>query len=78
MIKPLNCPVCDHVLPPQLTMNSPEFPFCSSRCKNVDLFRWGEGKYAIVEDLAERPDILEQILEDDVFSQSENEDEESY
>ncbi|MBL4885545.1 MAG: DNA gyrase inhibitor YacG [Planctomycetaceae bacterium] len=79
MIKPLTCPVCNKALPPQMTQSSPTFPFCSDRCRNVDLFRWGEGKYAIVEDLAERPDLLQEILEDDVFTQvDENEEDESY
>lgn len=75
MIKPLTCPVCNETLPAQITQNSQTFPFCSARCRNVDLFRWGEGKYAIVEDLAERPDLLQEILEEDVFSQP---DEEAY
>ncbi|MCA8989699.1 MAG: DNA gyrase inhibitor YacG, partial [Planctomycetaceae bacterium] len=52
MIKPLTCPVCEQPLPPQITQNSPTFPFCSVRCQHVDLYRWSEGKYAIVEDLA--------------------------
>ncbi len=77
MIKPLTCPVCNKALPPQVTQNSGVFPFCSARCKNVDLFRWSDGKYAIVEDLAQRPDILQEILEDDLFSQS-DEEEDSY
>ena len=25
------------------------FPFCSERCRQIDLYRWSEGKYAIVE-----------------------------
>ncbi len=77
MIKPLTCPICDKPLPPQMTQDSGVFPFCSSRCKNVDLFRWSDGKYAIVEDLAQRPDILQEILEDDLFTQS-NEEEDIY
>ncbi len=77
MIKPLTCPICDKPLPPQMTQDSGVFPFCSPRCKNVDLFRWSDGKYAIVEDLAQRPDILQEILEDDLFTQS-NEEEDIY
>jgi len=77
MIKPLTCPVCNKSLPPQVTQNSGVYPFCSTRCKNVDLFRWSDGKYAIVEDLAQRPDLLQEILEDDLFSPS-DEEEDSY
>lgn len=48
MIRPQTCPICDKDLiavgaPPEL------FPFCSQRCREVDLYRWSIGKYAIVE-----------------------------
>ena len=29
-------------------------PFCSERCRSIDLFRWFDGRYAIVEDLSEQ------------------------
>ena len=64
MIKPLTCPVCKQTLPPQVTQSSATFPFCSSRCQSVDLYRWSEGKYAIVEDLSQRPDALLEHLEE--------------
>jgi len=63
MIKPLTCPVCKRPIPPTSGPDDADFPFCSSRCRQVDLFRWSEGRYAIVEDLSERPDLLEQALE---------------
>ena len=28
------------------------FPFCSERCRQVDLLRWSKGEYQIVEPLA--------------------------
>ncbi|MCA9015222.1 MAG: DNA gyrase inhibitor YacG, partial [Planctomycetaceae bacterium] len=30
------------------------FPFCSKKCRDVDFFRWSEGRYAIVEELDPR------------------------
>lgn len=51
MIRRLTCPVCEIELPPEIGGHSPLFPFCSVRCRQVDLYRWLEGKYAIVEQL---------------------------
>jgi endogenous inhibitor of DNA gyrase (YacG/DUF329 family) len=42
------CPVCGRELPADDAL-SPHRPFCSLRCRQVDLVRWSEGKYAIVE-----------------------------
>ena len=44
------CPICGKTFPPP--ENSPDstasfFPFCSDRCKLVDLGRWLDGKYQI-------------------------------
>lgn len=47
MIKRQSCPVCKNELPDDLTYS----PFCSERCQKVDLFRWFEGKYAVVDQL---------------------------
>ncbi len=35
------CPIC------QSPSNRESFPFCSQRCKDVDLSRWLKGSYAI-------------------------------
>jgi endogenous inhibitor of DNA gyrase (YacG/DUF329 family) len=37
-------------------------PFCSDRCKSIDLLRWSEGRYAIVEQLS--PDEAELLQYD--------------
>jgi endogenous inhibitor of DNA gyrase (YacG/DUF329 family) len=49
MVAPPKCPVCDALLPATAANDSPVFPFCSKRCKQIDLARWLDGKYAIVE-----------------------------
>lgn len=80
MIKPQTCPVCKKPLPPQTGEPDDQFPFCSQRCRNVDLFRWSDGRYAIVENLSERQDLLEELLEqadellDDPDSSADDED----
>ena len=52
MIKPPHCPICNRLLVGNVVRESEWFPFCSDRCRRVDLFRWCDGKYAIVEPLA--------------------------
>ncbi len=51
MIRPQTCPVCNGELPPDAGSNSGLFPFCSKRCRQIDLLRWCDGRYAIVEPL---------------------------
>ena len=42
------CPICKKPVeqPADATTRSP-FPFCSERCKLIDLGRWLDGKYQI-------------------------------
>lgn len=59
MVRAPTCPICDRELAPSSISESPVFPFCSVRCKQIDLLRWCEGKYSVVdrltpEELAER------------------------
>lgn len=56
MIQQLTCPICEAALPAQSSSEVPTFPFCSERCRNVDLFRWWDGRYSIVESIDDRPD----------------------
>lgn len=52
----MRCPICKRPLPgeeppsegspPKAT--NPSFPFCSPRCKLIDLGAWLDGKYRIV------------------------------
>ena len=51
MIQPQTCGVCGKVLEVAGADASKLFPFCSDRCRNIDLYRWTEGKYAIIEPL---------------------------
>ncbi|MCA9066458.1 MAG: DNA gyrase inhibitor YacG [Planctomycetaceae bacterium] len=51
MILRPECPICKKSLPESPEEAQAHFPFCSERCRKVDLFRWWDGKYAVVEDL---------------------------
>jgi endogenous inhibitor of DNA gyrase (YacG/DUF329 family) len=58
MTQVIECPICRKaVTPPSMGIPSP-FPFCSERCRQVDLLRWSKGQYAIVEPLD--PDQVDQ------------------
>ena len=39
----MNCPICRK----EVTPGAPDFPFCSERCRVIDLGNWASGKYAI-------------------------------
>ncbi len=62
MIAPPTCPICSKPLLTEATAKSSAFPFCSERCRQVDLLRWSKGEYRIVEPLA--PQDFEQEISD--------------
>jgi uncharacterized protein len=41
------------------------FPFCSERCKTIDLGRWLSNEYAVVEDLNQGNDLKDKLDLDD-------------
>ncbi|MFQ5734218.1 MAG: DNA gyrase inhibitor YacG [Planctomycetaceae bacterium] len=58
MIKPLACPICGKEIVDSAAAAESLFPFCSRRCQEVDLYRWSEGRYAIIEPVS--PDELQE------------------
>jgi endogenous inhibitor of DNA gyrase (YacG/DUF329 family) len=50
------CPICRK---PTDSQNNPEFPFCSERCRLLDLGNWSAEKYVI-----SRPAFDEEMLEE--------------
>lgn len=61
MVRQSTCPICQTALSAADAAESRLSPFCSERCRNVDLLRWSDGRYAIVESLdpAQIPELLE-------------------
>ena len=58
----LRCPICKN----PVKNEDPEFPFCSERCKAIDLGKWASGAYVIsspVQDISEE-------LPDETFDDS--------
>jgi endogenous inhibitor of DNA gyrase (YacG/DUF329 family) len=56
----LRCPVCDQPIDPK---DAPAMPFCSPRCKQIDLGRWLGERYGMPlerpYDTEEMPDVNE-------------------
>jgi endogenous inhibitor of DNA gyrase (YacG/DUF329 family) len=49
------CPVCKKV---EVKREDPEFPFCSERCRLIDLGKWASGAYRISSPVLD-PEVLE-------------------
>jgi uncharacterized protein len=46
MIK-VRCPICDRWMMGASAKEWPDFPFCSARCRMIDLGRWLGENYAV-------------------------------
>jgi endogenous inhibitor of DNA gyrase (YacG/DUF329 family) len=55
-IKALRCPTCRTIV----VANSEDFPFCSDRCRRLDLGKWASGDYKISSPVQD-PDLLEEL-----------------
>ena len=56
------CPICDVKVVSDDIKKDNLFPFCSPRCKNIDLKRWFNGDYCISRDIT--PEDLENSEEE--------------
>ena len=67
--KPLpKCPTCG------ATADAKARPFCSSRCADIDLGNWFQGKYAIPAVDAADDTIIEALLAGDMASMQDEDD----
>lgn len=57
-MKALRCPTCGAVVLPK----DPDMPFCSDRCRMVDLGKWASGAYRISSPILD-PEVLEGLDE---------------
>jgi endogenous inhibitor of DNA gyrase (YacG/DUF329 family) len=55
-IKPLKCPSCGKLV----KAADEDFPFCSDRCRRIDLGKWAMGVYKISSPVLD-PDLLEDL-----------------
>ena len=59
----LKCPICKA----EVRKENPESPFCSDRCRLIDLGNWASGKYVIsspVTDISDEVDLRRPIDSD--------------
>jgi uncharacterized protein len=54
--KILRCPTCATIVQPK----DEDFPFCSDRCRKIDLGKWAMGVYKISSPVID-PDVLEDL-----------------
>ena len=56
--KVLHCPTCGMLVRPR----DEDFPFCSDRCRKIDLGKWAMGVYKISSPVVD-PEVLEDLGE---------------
>ena len=54
--KLLRCPTCATIVRPA----DEDFPFCSDRCRKIDLGKWATGVYKITSPILD-PEVLEDL-----------------
>jgi endogenous inhibitor of DNA gyrase (YacG/DUF329 family) len=55
-VKVLRCPTCGMLVRPK----DEDFPFCSDRCRKIDLGKWASGVYKISSPIVD-PEVLEDL-----------------
>jgi endogenous inhibitor of DNA gyrase (YacG/DUF329 family) len=51
----LKCPICKQ----PVKSSDTEFPFCSERCRTIDLGKWASGKYVISSPVQDNEESVE-------------------
>ncbi len=58
----LSCPICKK----KVKSTDPNFPFCSERCRTVDLGKWASGGYVISAPVTDTEELIQDISPDDL------------
>jgi len=53
-MKSVRCPICGTAMPGQ-SADWPDYPFCSAKCRKIDLGRWLDERYTIPADDQAKP-----------------------
>jgi endogenous inhibitor of DNA gyrase (YacG/DUF329 family) len=51
----LQCPICKK----PVKSTDPEFPFCSERCRTIDLGKWASGSYVISSPVKDAEELIQ-------------------
>jgi endogenous inhibitor of DNA gyrase (YacG/DUF329 family) len=71
-VRSLRCPTCRTLV----LAGSENFPFCSERCRLIDLGKWASGGYVVSTPITD-PEMLESIVEEQSHKKSDGEEERS-
>ena len=68
-VRSSRCPICHKIV----LRSEPEFPFCSGRCRLIDLGKWASGGYIISTPVTD-PEMLESAGQERRDSDGTNDD----
>ena len=57
----LRCPICKK----DVKNSDPEFPFCSPRCRTIDLGKWASGEYVISSPVKDADELIQEVAPED-------------
>jgi endogenous inhibitor of DNA gyrase (YacG/DUF329 family) len=57
----LRCPICKK----PVKNSDSDFPFCSERCRTIDLGKWASGAYVIASPLTDESETIDESNPDD-------------
>jgi endogenous inhibitor of DNA gyrase (YacG/DUF329 family) len=69
----VKCPTCGN--PAIYAPSNPFRPFCSERCKLIDLGAWADGKYAIPVNSPQSGEALEELADESALEDSASDEE---
>jgi uncharacterized protein len=52
----VRCPICKKAV----KSSDPDFPFCSDRCRTIDLGKWASGSYVISSPLKDAEELVQE------------------
>lgn len=65
----LRCPICRTLV----LRTQEDFPFCSDRCRTIDLGKWASGAYVISTKIND-PELLEDLAEQQTRQKQDSDD----